>query len=292
MKTRMSPGDTVLYGFICSFMVVIMVITLYPFWYVLVCSFSNADIVDSTVGLVLWFRGFDLKAYEAIFKYDLIWTAYANTIFYATVGTSVNLLLTTMGAYALSRRSLIGANLIMKLVVFTMYFSGGLIPLYLIVSSLGLLNTRMALIIPSAISGINLIIMRTSFQGVPVELEEAAIIDGASPYQIMRKIIIPLSVPVIMVIGLYYLVGHWNKYFDGLIYLTDTQKYPLQLVLRSILIKNGTSELMEKSKFANQRLSQTIKDAAIMVSVIPIICVYPFIQKFFIQGVMIGAIKG
>ena len=206
-------------------------------------------------------------------------------------GTLLNIVLTTIGAYALSRRQLIGKSVIMKLLVFTMYFNGGLIPTFLLMDNLGLIDNRLVMILPNAISVYNLIILRTAFLSVPHALEEAAIIDGASPIRILVNVILPLTLPSIMVIGLFYMVGHWNSYFNAMIYLRDSDKYPLQLVLRNLLIENNMEETMGSFSFIDQRIAETVKYAAIIVSVIPVFVVYPFVQKFFVQGAMIGSIK-
>lgn len=290
LNYKLSIGERS-FHFLCTLlMIVIVILTLYPFWYIFVASLSDPFLVAKTRGIMIWFKGFDLSSYISVFHHKLIWTSYANTIFYVVAGTAVNLVLTTFGAYSLSRRHLKGRVIIMKFLVFTMFFSGGLIPTYLIVAQCGMLNSRWALIIPNAISMYNLIIMRTAFQSVPVGIEEAAIIDGASHFKIMMKIIIPLSIPVLMVIALFYSVGHWNSFFSALIYLRDSKKYPLQLILRELLISNDTSRVQEGS-VSTEQVGLTIKYATIMVATLPIICVYPFIQKYFIQGVMIGSIK-
>lgn len=292
MRYKLSIGEKMFRYFVVVVMFIVIVITLYPFWYIFVASFSDPFLVEKTRGVMVWFKGFDLSSYKSVFNHRLIWISYANTLFYVTVGTAFNLALTTLGAYALSRRHLKGRGLIMKFLVFTMFFNGGLIPTFLIVDQCGLVDNRWALIIPSAISMYNLIIMRTAFQSIPVGIEEAAIIDGASHFQIMMRIILPLSVPVMMVISLYYAVGHWNSFFSALVYLRDSNKFPLQLILRELLINNDTQHMMEQGSFAVEHVGATIKYATIMVSTLPIICIYPFIQKYFIQGVMIGSIKG
>lgn len=291
MNYKLSPSDKILHVIIVMVMVFVMIVTLYPFWYLFIASFSDANKLNLTRGIVLWFQGFSTQAYDIIFKNTLIWKSYGNTIMYTTCGTALNIFMTTIGAYALSRKGLIGSGTIMKLLVFTMYFSGGLIPTFLLMDKLGLVDSRLALILPGAISVYNLIILRTGFASIPKALEEAATIDGASPVKIMTKIIIPLSLPSIMVVGLFYMVGHWNSYFNALIYIRDSAKYPLQLVLRNILIENNVGSMMNEFSFVDQRIGDTVKYSAIIVSVLPIIAVYPFIQKYFVQGVMVGSIK-
>ena len=291
MNRKLSFGDKILHAFIVCIMLAVIVITLYPFWYVLVASFSDAEKLNLARGIILLPQGVSLQAYQVIFQDTLIWKSYGNTILYTVAGTLLNIVLTTIGAYELSRRQLIGKSVIMKLLVFTMYFNGGLIPTFLLMDNLGLIDNRLVMILPNAISVYNLIILRTAFLSVPHALEEAAIIDGASPIRILVNVILPLTLPSIMVIGLFYMVGHWNSYFNAMIYLRDSDKYPLQLVLRNLLIENNMEETMGSFSFIDQRIAETVKYAAIIVSVIPVFVVYPFVQKFFVQGAMIGSIK-
>lgn len=292
MNEKLSPGDKVFHFIIVVFMLIVIMITIYPFWYVIVASFSDANELSFARGIIWTTQGFSTQAYQIILNNLLLWKAYLNTIIYTTAGTALNVFLTTLGAYVLSRRGLVGRNFLMKVLVFTMYFGGGLIPTYLQMDRFGLVNNPLIMILPGAVSVYNLIIVRTAFLGVPPSLEEAAVIDGASPNQILWNVTIPLAMPTIMVVGLYYLVGHWNSYMDALIYLRDSNKYPLQLVLRNILIQNDPSETMGNFSFIDTRIVQTVKYAAIIVSIIPVLIVYPFIQKYFVQGTMIGAIKG
>jgi putative aldouronate transport system permease protein len=201
--------------------------------------------------------------------------------------------MTSFGAYALSRQHVMWKNPVMFLIVFTMFFSGGLIPTYLLIQDLGMLNTRWALIIPSAMSAYNLIIMRTSFQSVPVSLEESAKLDGASDFTVLFRVILPLSMPVVAVMILFYGVAHWNSWFSALIYLRKRELYPLQLILREILITSSTESMMTSVGGADKTpIGETIKYATIIVATGPILLLYPFLQKYFVKGVMIGAIKG
>ena len=221
---------------------------------------------------------------------------YLNTFIYTTVGTSINLLLTTMGAYALSRKNLYGRNVITAILIFTMFFSGGMIPTYLVVKSLHMLNTIWAMVIPGAISVYNLIIMRTFFQtSIPDELEEAAHIDGCSNIQTLIRIVLPLSTPILAVMVLFYAVSHWNTFFDGLIYLTDRNKFPLQLILREILIQNRVADMdstLEESLIQQAIAVEGLKYALVVVANLPVLIMYPFVQKYFVKGVMIGSLKG
>ncbi|WP_284645232.1 carbohydrate ABC transporter permease [Paenibacillus silviterrae] len=273
-------------------MIGLCLVTLYPFIYVLFASLSNASSFLQHRGLLLGPVGFDLEAYKAVFNNPMIMKGYQNTLFYVALGTTINLFMTAIGAYVLSRPKLYFKNTMMFFIVITMVFHGGLIPTYLLVNDLGMMNTVWALLIPGAINTFNMIIMRTSFQSVPVSLEESARMDGASEWTILFRIVLPLSMPVIAVMILWYAVGHWNSYFSALVYLRNREMYPLQLVLREILIANSTDSMMtgvaSDDKFA---IGETIKYATIIVSTLPIICLYPFLQKYFVKGVMIGAIK-
>ncbi len=278
------------------FMICLSVVMLYPFIFVLSASLSgNAYVAAGQVTLLP--KGFNTRAYEAVLGYKVVWRAYGNTILYTVVGTSVNLIITMLGAYPLSRPDFYGKNVFTFFIAVTMIFSGGLIPNFLVVRSLGLYNSMWALILPGALSTMNMIIMRTFFQGIPDALEEAATIDGCSDIQILVKIILPLSIPSIMTIGMFYAVSHWNSWFSAMIYLRDSEKYPLQLVLRQIVLQNQVNDLLSSQQGttieeSTNLIAETIKYAVIMVAVIPILCVYPFIQKYFVKGTMVGSIKG
>ncbi|WP_199615824.1 carbohydrate ABC transporter permease [Paenibacillus alkalitolerans] len=292
MLYKRNFGDFVFSGFNTCFMLLLCFVTLYPFLYVLFASLSDPAEITRFRGMLLYPLGFNLEAYKAVMDNPMILTGYRNTIFYVTVGTAINLFMTTLGAYALSRRNVYFNNAIMFIIVITMVFNGGLIPTFLLVNNLGMLDTPWALLLPGAINSFNLIIMRTAFQGVPVSLEESARIDGANDWVIMSRIIVPLSMPVIAVMILWYAVGHWNSYFNALIYIRDRDLFPLQLVLREILISNSTDS-MTTNAAAGDRLDIgiTIKYASIIVSTLPILCLYPFLQKYFVHGVLIGALK-
>lgn len=268
-------------------------VTLYPLLYVVFASFSNPTLFAKHTGPLFWTQGFSLDAYKVVLEKPEILTGYGNTIFYVVVGTAVNMAFTISLAYVTSRPGLLLNKPIMLLIIFTMYFNGGLIPTYLLVQDLGLVDTRWAPILPTAISTFNLIILRTGFAGVPASLEEAAKIDGASPFRIMVKIIFPLAMPTIAVIILYYAVQHWNSWFQEMIYLRNDDLYPLQLFLRQILIENQQDDMVMATKTADQQaLGEIIKYSTIIVSTVPILLVYPFLQKYFTKGVMIGAVKG
>ncbi|ETT60928.1 carbohydrate ABC transporter permease [Paenibacillus sp. FSL H8-0457] len=292
MFHKRSLGELIFSVVNTCFMLLLCFVTLYPFLYVLFASLSDPAEIARFRGMLFFPTGFNLDAYKAVMDNPMILTGYRNTLFYVAGGTIINLFMTTLGAYALSRRNVYFNNSIMFIIVITMVFNGGLIPTFLLVNSLGMLDTPWALLLPGAISSFNLIIMRTAFQAVPVSLEESARIDGANDWIIMSRIIVPLSMPVIAVMVLWYAVGHWNSYFSALIYLRDRELFPLQLVLREILISNSTDS-MTTDAAATDRLDIgiTIKYATIIISTLPILCLYPFLQKYFVHGVLIGALK-
>ncbi|MDQ1914025.1 carbohydrate ABC transporter permease [Paenibacillus sp. GD4] len=286
-------GEKLFDAFNVLFMIALSVFTIYPFLYVLAASLSDPAWVVQTRGLIWFPKGFTLEAYKLVFDNPSILTGYTNTILYVILGTALNILMTSLGAYALSRQSVMWKNPIMFLIVFTMFFNGGLIPTYLLVENIGLLDTRWALIIPSAMSAFNLIIMRTAFQAIPVSLEESAKLDGAGDFTVLFRIVLPLSMPVVAVMILFYGVAHWNGWFNALIYLRTRELYPLQLILREILITNSTDSMLTGAAGGDKMsIGETIKYATIIVATVPILFLYPFLQKYFVKGVMIGAIKG
>lgn len=292
MLYQRSLGEKVFSWANLTFMLLLCFVTLYPFIYILLASFSNPTQMAQYRGLLFYPQGFSLAAYKLVLENPMILTGYRNTLFYVIGGTAINLFMTTLGAYALSRRNVYFNNTIMLGIVITMVFHGGLIPSFLLVNNLGIMNTPWALLLPGAISSFNLIIMRTAFQGVPVSLEESARMDGANDWTIMVRIILPLSLPVIAVMILWYAVGHWNSYFSALIYLRDRELFPLQLILREILISNSTDNMMTEASTSDRvDIGITIKYATIIVSTLPILCLYPFLQKYFVKGVLIGALK-
>ncbi|MDR0267412.1 carbohydrate ABC transporter permease [Paenibacillus sp.] len=290
-----SRGDRIFNVMIYIILSLVTVIVLYPLVFVFSASFSDPQTVLRGE-MLLWPKGINLNSYAKIFQNHDILTGFANTILYTAVGTLLNLVMTVMAAYPLSRKDLVGRNWIMALFVFTMFFGGGLIPTYLLIKNLGMLNTFWVMIIPGAVSIWNIIIMRTFFQqSIPYELQEAATIDGCSNIQILTRIILPLSMPIIAVMILFYAVGHWNSFFSALLYLSDKNKYPLQLILREILIQGQTNDMVKmstESAIKQQRDVEGIKYAVLVVANIPMLILYPFLQRYFVKGVMIGAIKG
>lgn len=293
---RISKFDATIEVVNIVFLSIIAVIILYPLIYVLSASFSDAMSVTSGK-MFLWPVDLTLENYEEVFKNKNIVLGFRNSIIIMVSGTVINLLMTILAAYPLSRRDLWGHSVIMKLITFTMFFNGGLIPSYLLIGkTLGLMDNWLSLILPGAISVYNMIIMRTYFMtSVPFELQEAAEIDGCSMFGILVRIVLPLSGPVIAVIALYYAVGHWNSYFNALLYITSEDLQPLQLYLRKVLTLNNAQSLMQMGadEMARQAMrAETIKYSVIVVSSIPMLIMYPFVQRFFVKGVMIGAIKG
>lgn len=273
----------------------ILLVVIYPLVYVISASFSNpAAILRGEIWLFP--VDFTLNSYVKVFNNSDILRGYGNTILYTVVGTAINLLMTIIAAYPLSRKDFYGRNMLTAMIVFTMFFSGGMIPMYLLIRSLGMLDTIWALVIPGAISVWNLVIMRTFFQtSIPFEIQESAAIDGCSNLRILTRIVLPLSMPIIAVMILFYAVNHWNAFFSALIYLQERAKFPLQIILREILIQNEMGDMA--SSIEGDRLEymlevEGIKYAVVIVANLPVLILYPFLQKYFVKGVMIGALKG
>ncbi|WP_248926916.1 carbohydrate ABC transporter permease [Paenibacillus hamazuiensis] len=295
-STIKESGDDRLFNIVNHVILFIFAITiLYPLIYIVSASFSSSAAVVS--GRV-WLFPVEpsLAGYDAVFKHKLIVSSFLNSLFYMIVGTAINVVFTLMAAYPLSRKDFMPRNAVMALFVFTMMFSGGLIPSYLIVKQLGMIDTRWSLIIPGAIAVWNMIITRTYFQTtIPDELLEAAQMDGCDDWTFLRKIVLPLSGPIIAVIALFYAVGHWNQYFNALLYLKHQELYPLQLVLRDILVQNEVDASMitdVADAAAREGLRELLKYSLIVVSTVPVLIIYPFIQRHFVKGMMIGSLKG
>ncbi|MFD1175017.1 carbohydrate ABC transporter permease [Paenibacillus puldeungensis] len=286
---------------ICNYIYLVLafIIVAYPVLYIISASISNPKFVSSGE---MWLlpKGITFEGYQRVFRDPSIWRGYGNTILYVAIGTFVNLAVTLPAAYSLSRRDFVGRNVIMGIFMVTMFFGGGLVPSYLLIKNLGLVNSMWALILPGATSIYNLIICRTFFQSsIPKELEEAAEIDGCSNFRLFFSIVLPLSMSIIAVMALFFGVGHWNNYFSAMIYLNDEAKYPLQLVLRQILVlqemsaqAGGISASQATAMNNKAEVAALVKYAVIIVSTLPIIIIYPFLQRYFVQGVMIGSIKG
>jgi putative aldouronate transport system permease protein len=293
-RIRESLSDRIFMFFVYLFLFVVLMIVLYPLVYVVSSSFSSPLAVSS--GQVwLWPVEFSLRGYEVAFSNPQIVTGYANSLYYTFFGTLISVALTVLLAYPLSRRTLFGRNTIMIFITFTMIFYGGLIPTYLVVKNLGMLNTRWALLIPQAVAAWQVIIARTFFQvNIPDELAEAAELDGCGDLRFLWSVVLPLSKPILAVLVLMYAVGQWNAYFDALLYLKSADLYPLQLVLRSILILNTfVSGSMEASvMIERQQLADLLKYSLIVVGSLPVLLIYPFAQRYFVRGMLIGSIKG
>ena len=293
--SRQSTGDRVFEIVNTALLALILLVILYPLWFVVIASVSDpAKVVAGDV--LLWPAGVSFEAYRMVFRDSMIMTGYRNTLYYTILGTAINLVMTVLAAYPLSRKDWVGRGFFMPVVMFTMFFSGGSIPTYLLMNDLGLINTTWAIVLPGAVSVYNAIVMRTFFiNSIPLELQEAAQVDGCSNTRLLLRIVLPLTKPILAVMVLFYGVAHWNAFFGGLIYITESDRYPLQLVLRSILIQNTASQDMlgEVDTLGNRvMLAETIKYALIIVSTLPMMVLYPFLQRFFEKGVMVGSVKG
>ena len=301
IKIKDTKADKIFVGFVYLFLALALVIVLYPLIYIVSASISEPQFVNSGE---MWLlpKGFTFEGYKTIFQNENIWRGYRNTIFYTALGTTINLAVTLPAAYALSRVDFYGKKLFMNFMLLTMFISGGLIPSYLLIKNLGMIDTIWALVIPNVASVYNIVVTRTFFQSsIPREMEEAAIVDGCSDFKMFIKIILPLSMPIIAVMGLFYGIGHWNSYFNALIYISNKSMYPLQMVLREILVlqdlsSNSTATNVSASTaemlYSKQQLVQVIKYGVMIVSTLPVIVVYPFLQRYFVKGVMIGSLKG
>ncbi|WP_199616060.1 carbohydrate ABC transporter permease [Paenibacillus alkalitolerans] len=292
-----SATDRVFIVFVYVCLAVALIVVLYPLIYIISASISSPSTVNSGE---MWLLPKDITfdGYRLILDNSDIWRGYTNTFYYTVLGTFVNLAVTIPAAYALARKDFYGRNMFTGMFVLTMFFSGGLIPTYLVVRNLGLIDTVWAMVLPNAAAVWNIIVSRVFFQtSIPKELEEAAIIDGASNFRLFFLIILPLSAPIVAVMALFYGVGHWNGYFNALIYLSESKSYPLQLVLREILVlqemsSQNTNITSAEALHSKQQLAAIIKYGVMIVSSLPVIIVYPFLQRFFVKGVLIGSLKG
>ena len=293
---RRSRDDAVVDTLILVVLSVVLCITLYPLVYVISCSFSKPELVMQAKVRLLPLSP-TLVSYTKVFAENKLMNGFRNSVFYTLLGMAINLVMTTIAAYPLSRKDLRGRKLINMLILFTMLFSGGMIPTYLVVHKLGFINTVWALVIPNAISVTNFIIMRTTFENsIPNELQEAAKIDGSSNVGILLRIVLPLSIPIVTVMVIYYSVGHWNEYFSALIYITKSALSPLQVVLREILIQNELNEMMSNANAIQsqelQMVAEGMKYSTIVLASLPMVLLYLVFQRFFVKGVMLGAVKG
>ena len=262
-------------------------VMLYPVIYVIAASFSEetailrGDVVFIPVGA-------HVKAYQKVFQYPLLWRSYGNTLLYTVLGTAINLVLTILGAWSLSQKKMVGRRFFTLMCTFTMFFNGGMIPTFLVIRELRLLNTIWAIILPGAVSTYNMILMRTFFMQIPQSLVEAAELDGCRDFGILIRIVLPLSLASLMTIGMFYAVAHWNSYFTAVLYLSKPELYPLQIILRQVVLMN---EIVENATSTEEAMAEGIKYATIVVAMLPMLCIYPFVQRYFVKGVMVGSVK-
>lgn len=292
MKIKESLGYRVFKVIDIIILSFVALVCLYPMIYVLFASLSDSSQFMQHSGLLFKPLGFTLDSYIATTKHPMIVSGYKNTLLVLVGGLAVNMFCTVTGAYVLASTEFRYRKIVNMLVTFTMLFSGGMVPTYLAVKAYGLLDSYWALVIPTAINTFNLIIMRTAFAGLPPSLAESARLDGANDFIIMSRIALPLCMPTVAVIVLYYGVQHWNAWFQAMLYLQSRQKYPLQLILREILLQNDTSSMTGPGGADTIGMSDTVKYAVIIVSTLPILALYPFLQRYFVKGVMVGAVKG
>lgn len=291
---RQSIPERIIRGLIYLFMVVMCIVCIAPIIHVAACSFAEPKWLLQQSGLILWPKYQTGKGYEIVFSSPSLMKSYLNTFFYVGSATALGVLITVMGAYVLSKREAVWSSPIMFIISFTMLFNGGMIPTYMVVRNLGLLDTRLAMIIPGCISAFNIIIMRTAMSAIPKELEESAKLDGAGPMTVLFQIYLPLVKATIAVIILYYALGHWNSWFNAAIYLKSRNLYPLQLMLREILMQNDTKTITQTSDVAGESdlYKELVQYCCIMVSTVPVLFFYPFVMKYFKSGVMVGSLKG
>lgn len=296
MNHKKISQDSVVYFINYILLALLLVAVMYPIIYIISCSFSSGNALMTGKVKLLPVEP-TLQSYKAVFKYQSIWTGYLNSIIYAVVGTVISMVMTLLAAYPLSRDDFRGKKIYMFIILFTMMFSGGLIPTYLLIKNLGMMDTIWAVVLPGAVSAYNIIVARTFFANtIPKELYEAAEMDGCSDFRFFITIVLPLSTPIIAVLSLWVIVGLWNSYFGPMIYLNSQDKYPLQLVLRKILLLSqvnlNQSNIDPETIRKNQYLGEMLKYGTIIVSTLPLMIVYPFVQKYFVKGVMIGSVKG
>lgn len=288
---RTTTGEKIFTVFNYILMVMLVFVALYPIWYVAVASFSSGEAV-STGKIMFWIRDFTTDAYVQVFGTKNLLTSYMNTIYYAVVGTLLSMVLTTTAAFGLSRRDFPFKKQITLFFMFTMWFSAGMIPTYINIRNLGLLDTRLGIILMGAVSTWNLILMRSFFDSIPVEMDESAKLDGATDWVLFKNIYLPLSTAAIATISLYYFVGSWNAYFWAMLILTDEKKIPLQVILKKLIVEMNANFSESSSIDYTVTSRETTIFATIMISIVPMMIIYPFVQKYFVKGIMIGAVKG
>lgn len=288
-----STGDRLFDTLNVLFMIALCAITIYPMYYVLVASFTQNTYLVANQGFLFWPVGFTTGSYGLAFSHPLLISGYKNILFVLAVSLPINILLTLLCGYFLASKDVLLKKPVLFIIMFTMFFSGGMIPVYLNIRDLGLYNSLWALILPGAMSVYNSIICRTAIEAVPDSLQESAYIDGANDVVIVFRIVMPLIIPTLAVLLLYYGVGHWNSWFPASIYLSDNEKLPIQNVLRAVLIAN--SNILNSAAAENDQVNlfaESIKYAAIVLTTVPVLCIYPFLQRYFVKGIMIGAVKG
>lgn len=290
MHKRKNVEDIILDGIIYIVLILLALVTFYPMWYVLVASFSSGAHIAAKGGLLLWPGGFNIEAYKLTFAHPLLVRAFCNSIAVLVLSLPINIFLTVLCGYFMASTGMVWKKYIVGIIMFTMFFSGGLIPKFLNIKDLGLYNSIWALVLPGAMSVYNAIICKTAIEAIPYSLTESAYIDGASDFSVLYKIILPLMKPTIAVLLLYYGVAHWNSWFSASIYIKDAEKLPIQNILRAVLISN--TMLTESFGDSYNAYADAMQYAAIVIITVPIMCVYPFLQKHFTKGVMIGAVKG
>lgn len=291
-RIRLTREDIVFNVISYTVITLLIFVCLYPIWYVACASISDPSIVAASKGIMLWPRDITLDAYLEVFKDAEIWSGYLNTILYTVVGTFFNVVLTAMLAYALAHKDLLFKKPLTLLVTFTMFFNGGMVPTYLVVRNMGLLDTRLAALLPGLVSVFNFIVMRTHFESIPAELEESAKLDGANYWTIFTRVVLPVSGATIAVMVLFYGVTHWNSWFNEMLYMpNDRSIWPLALITREIIVASSSAAVSEGGVMTQEQ-ADAIKYATIIVSTLPILCLYPFLQKYFVKGVMVGSVKG
>ncbi|MGE6668553.1 carbohydrate ABC transporter permease [Paenibacillus xylanexedens] len=290
-----SRSDRLFYGCVYLLTILAVVVTLYPFLYVISISFSSVDAIDKQK-VVLWPVGFTLSGYQMVLQYKELWVSFYNTLWYTVVGTLLNIVATCLAAFPLSRQQFFLRRKLNFFIAFTMYFSGGLIPVYMLITSLGLYNTRWVMVLPVLVITFNVMICRSAFEGIPNEIFESASIDGANEMTMLYRLAVPIIKPTLAVLTLYYAVFHWNNFFTALLYLGKQDMQPLQMFLRRVLIM-ASPEVMQKmggamTSGALAVSSLQVRYVSIVVSILPIVTIYPFIQRYFVKGITLGAVKG
>ena len=285
---RVAPGRKAFVIINTVVLLLISAIMLYPAIYVIAASFSEETAILRGDVFLYPVRA-HLKAYQKVFVYPMLWKSYSNTLLYTVLGTAINLILTVFGAWALSQKKMVGRRFFTLMCTFTMFFGGGMIPTFLVVKGLGLLNTIWGILLPGAVSTYNMILMRTFFRQIPESLVEAAELDGCKDFGVLFRIVLPLSLASLMTIGMFYAVGHWNSYFPAVMYLTTNKELnPLQIILRQVVLLN---EIVENASSTENVMAEGIKYATIVVAMLPMLCIYPFVQRYFVKGVMVGSVK-